>query len=228
MWLAGQIWRLTAVARYCDILLVNAPRINAAQRALDVADICAILTRMKPALILALMAAPAFADCPQPKDTSVQIQALIAKAQSAQTYQEGRGVAGEMWQVWLQAPDEAAQAVLEAGMARRDVADFAGVLAQYDRLVAYCPTYAEGYNQRAYIHFLSGAHDKALPDLDKALELNPFHVAAQSGRALTLMNLGRFEEARAQMLIAVENNPWLSEAALLGEGAPLGPKGKDI
>ena len=39
---------------------------------------------------------------------------------------------------------------------------------------------------------------------------------------------GLFEEARAQLLIAVENNPWLSEAALLADGAPLGPKGKDI
>jgi len=192
---------------------------------------------MKPALIptlipafavLVFLAAPVLAECPQPEDTSAETLALIAKAQDARNYQEGRGVSGEMWQVWLRAPDEAAQAALDAGMARRDVADFAGALAHYDRLVAYCPTYAEGYNQRAYIHFLSGAHENALPDLDKALELNPHHVAAQSGRALTLMNLGRIDEARAQMLIAVQNNPWLSEAALLGDGAPLGPKGKDI
>ena len=128
----------------------------------------------------------------------------------------------------LRAPDEAAQEVLNAGMARRDAYDFAGAIAEYDRLIKYCPDYAEGFNQRAYIHFLRGDHERALIDLDVALRLQPYHVAAQSGRALTLMNLGQLKEARAQLLIAVENNPWLSEAALLADGAPLGVKGKDI
>ncbi len=185
---------------------------------------------MKHALIVALLAAPAFAhaECPPPKDFSGEILALIAKAQTAKSDQEGRGVSGEMWQVWLRAPDDVSQSALDAGLRRRDVYDFAGALNEFNRLVDYCPTFAEGFNQRAYIHFLSEDYEKALPDLDRALSLNPHHVAAQSGRALTLMNLGRLEEARAQLLIAVENNPWLSEAALLADGAPLGRKGKDI
>ena len=188
---------------------------------------------MKYALILALVAAPAlatpvFADCPPAQDVSAELQDLIAKAQGAKTYQEGRGVSGEMWQVYLRAPDEAAQVALDAGLRWRDSFDFSRALEEFNRLAEYCPTYAEGFNQRAYVHFLRGEHEKALPDLDRALELSPYHVAAQSGRALTLMNLGRLEEARAQMLIAVENNPWLSEAALLADGAPLGLKGEDI
>ena len=115
-------------------------------------------------------------------------------------------------------------------MRKRDAFDFVGALADFDRLVAYCGDYAEGYNQRAYIHFLREDYDNALIDLDIALELQlqPLHVAAQSGRALTLMKLGRIPEARAQLLVAVENNPWLSEAALLAKGAPLGLVGDDI
>ena len=188
---------------------------------------------MKNALIIAFVAAstlttPAFAECPPPQDVSAELQALIAKAQGAKNYQEGRGVSGEMWRVYLRAPDETAQAALDEGLRRRDAYDFAGALTEFNRLAEYCPTFAEGFNQRAYIHFLRGEHEKALPDLDRALELSPHHVAAQSGRALTLMNLGRIEEARAQMLIAVENNPWLSEAVLLADGAPLGLKGEDI
>lgn len=133
-----------------------------------------------------------------------------------------------MWQVWLRAPDEAAQEVLDAGMRKRDSYDFLGALAAFDRLVAYCPDYAEGFNQRAYIHFLRQDYAKALVDLDAALALQPLHVAAQSGRALTLMNLGQLSAARKQLLEAVKNNPWLSEAALLAKGAPLGPQGEDL
>ncbi|MGB3245862.1 MAG: tetratricopeptide repeat protein [Sulfitobacter sp.] len=183
---------------------------------------------MKLALILAVIAAPAFAECPEPADTSREMLNLIAKAQGAENFMDGRRVSGQMWQVWLRAPDEAAQEVLDSGLRRRDSFDFAGALAEFDRLAEYCPDYAEGFNQRAYIHYLREDYEKALPDLDAALERNPYHIAAQSGRALTLMKLGRIDEARAQLLIAVDNNPWLSEASLLGEGAPLGPKGKDI
>lgn len=178
--------------------------------------------------VLAVLALPSLADCPAPQDTRREMLNLIAKSQAAPNHMEGRRVSGEMWELWLKAPDEAAQEALDAGMRRRDVADFVGALAEFDRLTEYCPTYAEGFNQRAYLYFLSGRHEKALVDLDIALTLQPLHIAAQAGRALTLMNLGRIDEAREQMLIAVENNPWLSEKALLAEGAPLGPKGKDI
>jgi len=183
---------------------------------------------MKFAMILALVAAPAFAECPAPQDNSRELLNLIAKAQGAENFSDGRRISNKMWEVWLRAPDEIAQSALDAGLRRRDSYDFAGALKEFERLVTYCPAYAEGYNQRAYIHFLREDYAKALPDLDAALERNPHHIAAQSGRALTLMNLGRIKEARAQMLIAVDNNPWLSEKALLGEGAPLGPAGKDI
>jgi len=170
----------------------------------------------------------AHADCPDPKDVRSELLNLIAKAQAAESFSDGRRVSNEMWEVWLRAPDEAAQEVLDAGMRRRDVSDFAGALKEFDRLIDYCPTYAEGFNQRAFVNFLQGDFDRALVDLDIALKLQPYHIAAQSGRALTLMNLGLIDEARAQMLVAVENNPWLSERALLAEGAPLGPKGKEL
>ena len=188
---------------------------------------------MRPIALLSVLLAGALgsaaaAECPAPADVRNDLLRLIAKAQGAENFMDGRRVAGQMWEVLLRAPDEAAQAVLDAGLARRDSYDFAGALKEFDRLAEYCPTYAEGYNQRAYIHFLQGNFEPALADLDIALRLQPLHVGAQSGRALTLMNLGRIPEAREQMLAAVENNPWLSEAALLAEGAPLGPVGKEL
>ena len=183
---------------------------------------------MRYALILSLLAAPAFAQCPAPQDHSRELLNLIAKAQGTDNRNEGRRVSGEMWQVWLRAPDEAAQAVLDAGLAKRDAFVFAGALKEFDKLAEYCPDYAEGFNQRAYIHFLREDYARALPDLDIAVALNPYHVAALSGRALTLMKLGRTAEARTQMLAAVELNPWLSERALLAKGAPLGQVGEDI
>lgn len=181
-------------------------------------------------LLIGLTAAagPALSDCPASPDITAALRSLFAEARAAPDYRTGQALSARMWDLWLQAPDEVAQEILDGGMRRRDAYDFLGAVREYDRLVAYCPAYAEGYNQRAYIHFLSERYPEALADLDIALGLQPDHVAAQSGRALTLLKLGRIDEARAQLLRAVENNPWLNEAALLAPGAPLGPRGKDI
>ena len=184
---------------------------------------------MRILFALALMAGPAWADdCPDPADHGAELNNLIAAARSAPSKADGRTVSSEMWKVWLRAPNAQAQEVLDRGMERRDSYDYAGAYSDFDKLAQYCPTYAEGFNQRAYVQFLQGNFAGALKDLDAALVLNPNHVAAQSGRALTLMQLERFADARVQMLEALENNPWLSERALIAKGAPLGPKGEDI
>lgn len=170
-----------------------------------------------------LLAAPAFAACPPPPDIAEAQEALFAEARAATTPAEGQAVAPELWKLWATAPDEPAQALLDRGMEARASWDFLAALDALDRLVDYCPDYAEGYNQRAFVHFLSQNYDAALVDLDLALERAPSHVAAMSGKALTLMGLGRQDEAQAVLREAVALNPWIPEAHLLRE-----PEGEDL
>lgn len=184
---------------------------------------------MKNVMFALLLSTPALAEtCPQALDISAQLQVLIEDANAAPDERSGRAVSDKMWQLWLQAPDAAAQEVLDRGMRQRGSFDFAGAYDSFDALVRYCPDYAEGYNQRAFISFLREDFAAALVDLDRALNLSPDHVGAQSGRALTLMNLGRKDEARIQLEQALKNNPWLSERHLLADGAALGPEGQEL
>ena len=184
---------------------------------------------MRLAILIALLAAPLAAEtCPDAPDHEAKLADLRDAARTAPNVAEGQAISRQMWELWLDAPDRAAQEVLDQGMRQRASFDFVGALESFDALVAYCPDYAEGYNQRAFVHFLASNFEDALVDLDAALALSPDHVGAQSGRALTLMNLGQRDAARIQMLEALENNPWLSERALLDDGAPLGPKGEEL
>lgn len=178
--------------------------------------------------ILLLTGTSAFAECPPPVDISSELAALVEDARAAQNDMEGRAVSAQMWQLWLKAPNAQAQEILDEGMRRRESFDFLGARNAFNRLTDYCPDYAEGYNQRAFVHFLTQEFDEALLDLDRALAITPNHVGAQSGRALTLLELGRNEEARAQLREALENNPWLSERFLLSPGGPLAEPGEDI
>ncbi len=189
---------------------------------------------MKPFLSAAiagvvLWAGPGIAqECPALPDHRAELEDLISQSRHAGTEQEGRRYSDRMWALWTDAPDESAQVILDAGMRRRSSYDYLGVLEEFDRLVGYCPDYAEGYNQRAFVNFLRGSYTRALVDLDEALKRAPRHIAALSGKALTLMALGRKDEARRFLAQALEMNPWLPERGLAAPGGPLEPLGEDI
>ncbi|MFD1159263.1 tetratricopeptide repeat protein [Roseovarius aestuarii] len=171
---------------------------------------------MRHAIFALILAGPAFAQtCPDAPDHSDALSGLIEAVQQAPTEMAARQIANDMWQYWADAPDTYAQELLDEGMSRRAAYDYDGAMVALDALVAYCPAYAEGYNQRAFVNFLRQDFATALPDLDRAIELSPRHVAALAGRALTLVGLERKAEAALSLRQALALNPWLSERALL-------------
>jgi len=173
--------------------------------------------------------APAFAEtCPEAPDHAAELEQLITEIGDATTEADAREISNQMWALWTDAPNEQAQALLDHGMSRRAAYDFAAALTEFNRLIDYCPDYAEGYNQRAFVNFLRQEFSLALVDLDAALARSPRHIAALSGKALTLMALDRFDEARQLMGEALEMNPWLPERGLAAPGGPLEPLGRDI
>ena len=185
------------------------------------------MTRLTLAALL--LAAPALAEpCPPPPDHSEPLAALTAQVQAAETEAEAREIGNRMWSYWADAPDAQAQAILDRGMTKRAGYDFLGAIREFDTLIAYCPDYAEGYNQRAFVHYLRQDFTAALADLDRALARAPDHIAALSGRALSLYALGRTEAARDTLARALALNPWLPERSLAAPGAPLAPPGEDI
>jgi tetratricopeptide (TPR) repeat protein len=174
-------------------------------------------------IFAAFLAPPVEAECPPPLDISAEEAQLLQQAQAAKNELAAEPFRQALWRLWATAPDETAQALLDRGMAARGSYDFLGAIDAFDRLVEYCPDYAEGYNQRAFVNFLREDYEAALPDLDLALERSPRHVAALSGKALTLMGLGRSEEAQVVLKQALALNPWIPERGLLQE-----PPGEEL
>ncbi|MEM9426676.1 MAG: hypothetical protein AAGA06_08225 [Pseudomonadota bacterium] len=175
---------------------------------------------MKPvilALPLAFLTSIAAADCPPPPDIAAEQSALFAALQDARNEMGARESTRALWALWTKAPDATAQEMLDQGMAARGAYDFLRATQQFDRLVEYCPDYAEGYNQRAFVNFLREDFEAALIDLDLALARSPQHVGALSGKALTLMGLGQADAAQEVLRDALALNPWIPERGLLRE-----------
>ena len=174
-------------------------------------------------LILAVSASPTFADCPPAPDIVSDETRLYESIQSAENELAARPFTLGLWELWTMAPDEPAQSLLDQGMQARASYDFVRATDALDKLVEYCPDYAEGYNQRAFVNFLRQDYETALVDLDRAIELSPRHTGALTGKALTLIGLGRDDEAQGLLRDAVDLNPWLGERHLIKE-----PPGEEL
>jgi len=166
------------------------------------------------AILLSLPAAATADGCPQAPDNEAAMDALFAKLERVATEGGAQILGNRLWGLWTVAPDSPSQAMLNDGMRARSSNDYPRAMDRFEALVNYCPFYAEGYNQRAFVHFLTEDYEAALPDLDRALDLNPRHVGALSGKALTLHALGRDAEALIALDAALALNPWLGERHL--------------
>jgi len=125
-----------------------------------------------------------------------------------------------IWELWQTAPDEEAQGMLDAARQRMRVYDFNGAIEHLDKLVAYAPDYAEGWNTRATTLFLQEKYDLSLEDVEKTLDLEPKHFGALAGKAVILMRQGRVELSQDALRKAVEVNPYLRERRMLIETPP--------
>ncbi|WP_425052343.1 tetratricopeptide repeat protein [Psychromarinibacter sp. S121] len=142
-------------------------------------------------------------------------EALLAALADAGTPAEAQTIVPLIWDVWLTAPDDAAQEVLDAAMARRSAYDFAGALKHLNILIETYPDYAEGWNQRATVLFLVGDYEGSLADVDEVLKREPRHFGALAGRAMIYFQQGRLPLAQLSVRKALTVHPFLAERAIL-------------
>lgn len=179
---------------------------------------------MRLILALCVIAVPAFAEeCPRVPDHAAAVESIIADLRIARDATEASQLNDSLWRIWMAAPDAVAQDLLNRGMAKRREANYVASTEIFDELVSYCPAYAEGYNQRAFTNFLAQDYATALTDIDRALAIEPRHLGALTGKALSLIGLERMDEAQVVLRRALALNPWLAERSLL-----IGPEGEDI
>ncbi len=153
------------------------------------------------------------------QDASAEYETLLDALRSAQSQSEADQLSAKIWDHWLTAPNEAAQAVLDAAMDRRQAYDFAGAIAELDRLVETYPDYAEGWNQRATMHFMTGDFDKSLADVEEVLTREPRHFGALAGKGMILFQQGKLPLAQIAVREGLKHHPYLRERAIL-EASP--------
>ena len=81
-----------------------------------------------------------------------------------------------------------------------------------DQVIVLQPTYAEGWNRRATVHFMMQNFGKSMADIERTLELEPRHFGALSGMAEIMKTTGRKQLALDAYQRVLEIYPMMRSA----------------
>ena len=115
----------------------------------------------------ALMAAgPAWSDQSDPR-----LPGLFARLQAAPSAEAAQPLAAQIWGIWVQAGDPAADQLMATGLNAMNAGDYRLALQAFGQLVEGKPTFAEGWNKRATLLYLLGRCRESVADIAKVLAL---------------------------------------------------------
>ena len=128
-------------------------------------------------------------------DREARLRDLFARLANAASQPEASEIEREIWTAWHAIDDPIVAPIVERGLAALEARNLDAAMAAFDRVVALAPDYAEGWNKRATLHWLRGAYDASIADIDRTLALEPRHFGALSGLAMIREAQGRPFEA---------------------------------
>ena len=135
---------------------------------------------------------------------AVELPGLFNQLLEATSSSQANELESQIWQHWLQAPDDASKFLLSQVSQAMNVRQFELALKLSTQLIDGSPNFAEGWNKRATIHYLMGNNTASVADIRETLALEPRHFGAISGLGLIFMReqnmeaaLGAFEQVLA-------------------------------
>ena len=82
-------------------------------------------------------------------------------------------IADAIEQVWLTSGDDNIDFIMQNAILAMEEEDFVVAEELLDRVIELRPSYAEGWNKRAMVHFMKKEFEKALVKLRQTLALDP-------------------------------------------------------
>lgn len=114
-----------------------------------------------------------------------------------------------LWSIWFRLGSSCANEHLCRGLKALDERDFAAALKHFTRATELDPAFAEAYNQRAIVAYLTERFEDSIEDCQRTVERMPCHFGAWAGLGHCQAHLGRVCEAIKSYKKALEINPHL-------------------
>jgi tetratricopeptide (TPR) repeat protein len=168
---------------------------------------------------------------PRPEPAALRQRALdelFRHLGAASDPEEAKGYADAIQHVWLQSQSDTANLIMQRAMLSSRTKNYPLALTLLDKLVALEPHWAEAWNQRATVRFLSQDFDGAMADIDEVMKLEPRHFGALMGMGVILQQEGLDKRALQVFNRALEIYPAQPDLKDTVDKLSLDVNGRDI
>jgi tetratricopeptide (TPR) repeat protein len=147
-----------------------------------------------------------------PAEREKMLSDLYAHLATASDEDSAKAVADAIERIWLNSGSDTIDVLMERSMKAVGDKNYGLALKLLDHVVALAPDYSEGWNRRAYVHYMQSEVDLALGDLRRTLALDPNHFKALDGLGQILREIGQKKAALKAFKELLDVNPYWSGA----------------
>mgnify|MGYP000468772970 FL=1 len=144
-----------------------------------------------------------------------QLDVLFDSLKKSTSEIEAFGHEQEIWRIWTTPENQALSQLMTIAFSQIESKAYISSIKTLDNIVERFPKYAEGWNQRAIVHYQLKNFDKSLEDIERALKLEPRHFGAYSGRSMIYFSRGENSLATKDILKGMRYHPYLRSRDLL-------------
>jgi tetratricopeptide (TPR) repeat protein len=150
---------------------------------------------------------------------------LFRNLQADPTGPAAHAIEDDIWAIWIAHDDPALESHMQQAIAAIARRRFADAELWLDDLVAAAPDWAEAWNKRATLYYLTHRDAESVADIRRTLELEPRHFGAVCGFGQICLRHGEIAAAAEAFAAALAINPHLeSVRAVLAQLAPGRPR----
>lgn len=145
---------------------------------------------------LVLVAGPMVAEPVAADQTDARLPALFQRLHDTDNANIARLTELMIWQIWGESGKPELDRLMAEGEKAMGDEDYKTALQKFDAVIKMRPDFAEGWNRRATLYYLTGDYAASVADIDHVLELEPRHFGAISGLGVVNMALNHDTAAR--------------------------------
>ncbi|MGF7006729.1 tetratricopeptide (TPR) repeat protein [Aminobacter sp. BE322] len=140
------------------------------------------------------------------------LQVLFSDLKRERNEKAAERIASRIWDEWNKSGSSSVDLMMLWSQQAIEAKKYDVALDFLDQIVTLEPSYAEGWNRRATVHFLMQNYRKSMSDIEHTLELEPRHFGALSGMAQIMTATGRDELALKAWQRVLDIYPMLRNA----------------
>ena len=130
-----------------------------------------------------------------PFELAKDLDGLFGQLSRTRDSKRADRISTRIWETWHTSDSRSVDLLTTWARSASGSRRFNVALDLLDQVIALQPNYAEGFNQRATLHFMMENYGKSIVDIERTLALEPRHYGALAGLATIFERLGEKDRA---------------------------------